>query len=158
MADVVYLTRDGYKKFDEELTYLEDVRRSEVAERLRQALEDGGELIENAEYEDAKQEQAFVEGRIMELRELLTRAEIIEDGNYNNGDGTAYLNSVVTVQEKGYDKETFRIVGKAEADPRKGFISDESPLGKALMGAKVGEKVVINAPDGALTYNVISIE
>ncbi len=152
----VHLTQEGYNKFDAELKHLRDVRRSEVAKRLHQALEEGGDLIENAEYEDAKNEQAFVEGRIRELETLFSHAEIIPDSDID--DGIIRLNSVVTVQEEGYEAETFRMVGKAEANTREGKISNESPLGKALMGSKVGDSVTIDAPDGQFAYTIISVK
>jgi transcription elongation factor GreA len=155
--EVVYLTQEGYDRFEAELEELLNVRRVEVAERLHQALAEGGELVENAEYEDAKNEQAFVEGRIEYLRTLLSRAKIIEEGK--RGDGVIHVNSVVTVQEVGYDqKETFHIVGAAEADPREGRISNLSPLGQALMGKQKGDRVKIQAPDGQIEYVILSVK
>src|SRR5574341_118450 len=158
MEDAVLLTREGFRNFEGELNYLRTVRRSEVAERLRIALEEGGDLVENAEYEDAKNEQAFVEGRIQHLEMLLSRARIIEEEVNGQAKGVVGVNSVVTVQEDGYEPETFRIVGAAEANPLGGKISDASPLGKALIGKKKGDKVMVNAPDGALTYKIVKVE
>ncbi len=154
---IVHLTREGYRAFEAELNYLRTVRRSEVAQRLRIALEEGGDLVENAEYEDAKNEQAFVEGRIQQLEALLSRAQIIEDRELEGPSDVVRLNSVVTVQEDGYEAETFHIVGPAEADPAAGRISDVSPLGQALLGKQVGDTVTVEAPDGALTYRLIAI-
>ena len=156
---IVHLTRDGFRKFESELNYLRTVRRSEVAERLRIALEEGGDLVENAEYDDAKNEQAFIEGRIQQLEMLLSRASIIEDQETTDGgsEDVVRLNSVVTVQEEGYDPETFRIVGPAEADPVAGKISDVSPVGHALLGKRIGDVVTIEAPDGKLTYHILSV-
>lgn len=156
---IVHLTRDGFRKFEAELNYLRTVRRSEVAERLRIALEEGGDLVENAEYDDAKNEQAFVEGRIQQLEMLLSRASIIEDeaAPASVKVDVIRLNSVVTVQEEGYEPETFRIVGPAEANPAAGKISDVSPVGGALLGKKVGQTVTIDAPDGSFTYRIVSI-
>jgi len=156
---IVHLTRDGFRKFESELNYLRTVRRSEVAERLRVALEEGGDLVENAEYDDAKNEQAFVEGRIQQLEMLLSRASIIEDQETADGDGqdVIRLNSMVTVQEEGYDPETFHIVGPAEADPVAGKISDVSPVGRALLGKRVGDVITIEAPDGQFIYHILSI-
>jgi transcription elongation factor GreA len=155
---VVHLTREGYEKFDAELQYLRNVRRYEVAERLRLALEEGGDLVENAEYEDAKNEQAFVEGRVQQLELLLSRAQILENDHARISDGVVRINCVVTVQEKGFDAEKFHIVGAAEANPLEGKISDVSPLGRALVGKKVGETVTINAPDGSFSYKIVAVE
>ncbi len=156
---IQHLTRDGFRKFEAELNYLRTVRRSEVAERLRIALEEGGDLVENAEYDDAKNEQAFVEGRIQQLEMLLSRASIIEDeaAPPSRKEDLIRLNSIVTVQEEGYGPETFRIVGPAEANPAAGKISDVSPVGSALLGKKVGQTVTIEAPDGSFTYRIVSI-
>jgi transcription elongation factor GreA len=152
-----HLTQEGYQRFVAELNYLQNVRRTEVAARLRQTLEEGGDLVENAEYEDAKNEQAFVEGRIQQLDNLLREAIIIEEADSNGSASVVRLNSVVTVREEGFEDETFRIVGRAEANPRKGMISDESPLGRALLGKEVGQSVMIDAPDGQFEYQIISI-
>jgi transcription elongation factor GreA len=156
---IQHLTRDGFRKFEAELNYLRTVRRSEVAERLRIALEEGGDLVENAEYDDAKNEQAFVEGRIQQLEMLLSRASIIEDEAKpgSTKENMIRLSSIVTVQEEGSEPETFRIVGPAEANPAAGKISDVSPVGSALLGKKVGQTVTIEAPDGSFTYRIVSI-
>lgn len=156
-----HLTREGFRKFEAELNYLKTVRRSEVADRLRIALEEGGDLVENAEYDDAKNEQAFVEGRIQQLELMLSRAKIIEDEageGGHKGDDAIRLNSVVKVQEEGEKPETFHIVGAAEAEPAAGKISDASPLGRALMGKKKGDVIIINAPDGSFSYKIMSVQ
>ncbi|GAB4458010.1 MAG: transcription elongation factor GreA [Anaerolineales bacterium] len=145
-----FLTREGYQKLQDELEYLRKVKRQEVANRLHEAME-GGELIENAEYEAAKNEQAFVEGRIQELEALLASAKIIEDNGRKKSD-VVQLGSKVTIKEGNYEAETFTIVGAAEANPREGKISNESPIGKAILGHKVGETVKVETPGG--TYNV----
>lgn len=151
-----YLTPEGQKNLEKRLRHLVEVRRAEVAERLRQALEEGGDLTENAEYEDAKNEQAFVEGEIMRLEGILSSAQIIEDDVEHD---SVVLGAKVTVAEQGTDDEdTYHIVGSAEANPREGKISSESPMGKALMGAKVGDKVKVNAPDGKITFVIKSIQ
>jgi transcription elongation factor GreA len=155
--NVVPITSEGYQKLENELNYLRSVRRDEVAERLRLALEEGGDLTENAEYDDAKNEQAFIEGRILQLETQLSLAQIIEDEDKGPKDKIR-LNSVVTVQEESYEPETFRIVGPVEADPRKGKISDESPLGQALLGKKKGDKVTVDAPDGEFEYTILSVQ
>lgn len=154
--EVHYLTVEGLREHEERLNYLRNVRRQEVAERLRLALEEGGELVENAEYEDAKNEQAFIEGEIMRLEMILSNAQIIEQDSKND---TIGLGSIVTVQEVGTDEtEVYHLVGAAEANPRAGKISFKSPLGRALMDHKVGERITVEAPDGAIEFVVKAIE
>ena len=148
-----YLTKEGYKRLQEELEYLRTEKRSEVAERLRDALEDG-ELIENAELEAAKNEQSFVEGRIKELEILLSNAKIIEENNHTD---SVQVGSKVKVKEEGYDPEEYVIVGAAEADPRLGRISNESPIGQALLNKKAGDKVKVEAPGGEFEVEILSI-
>lgn len=150
------LTQEGYDRFEAELNYLCNVRRAEVAARLRRVFEEGGELTENAEYEDAKNEQSFVEGRIQELENLLSEAVIITEERSND---VVELGSRVTVQEEGYDPVTYHIVGSAEAAEAssEGFISNVSPLGKALIGQSVGDVVEIQTPDGSLTFTIVAI-
>ncbi len=155
--EIIHLTKDGFRKFETELNYLRSVRRSEVAERLRRALEEGGDLVENAEYEDAKNEQAFVEGRIQQLEMMLSRAHIIEDQAEKGPVDEVRLNTKVTIKEDDFEPETFHMVGPAEADPRAGRISDASPLGRALLGKRVGDQVTVDAPDGKFQYKIISI-
>ncbi len=154
--DVHYLTPEGLQEYEERLNYLRNVRRQEVAERLRLALEEGGELVENAEYEDAKNEQAFIEGEIMRLEMILSNAQIIEASPHKDIVG---LGDVVTVQEIGADStEVYVLVGAAEANPRAGKISFKSPLGRALMDRRVGDRVVVEAPDGDITFEIKAIE
>ena len=143
-----FLTKEGYQKLQGELDYLRTAKRLEVANRLHEAME-GGELIENAEYEAAKNEQAFVEGRIQELDILLATAKIIENGKKSD---IVQLGSKATIKEGSFEAETFTIVGVAEANPREGKISNESPIGKAILNRKVGETVKVETPGG--TYNV----
>jgi transcription elongation factor GreA len=146
-----FLTKEGYEKLQEELKHLQTVKRQEVAERLHEAME-GGELIENAEYEAAKNEQAFVEGRIQELDLLLATAQIIEENGNGKKHDAIQVGAKVTIKEGNYEAETFTIVGAAEANPRDGKISNESPIGKAILGHKVGDSVKVETPGG--TYNV----
>ncbi len=148
-----YLTREGFDRLQQELDYLRKVKRIEVADRLRDALEDG-ELIENAELEAAKNEQSFVEGRIKELEILLSNAHLIEETNQTD---VIQVGSKVTVQEDGSDPENYVIVGAAEADPRLGRISNESPLGKALLNHKAGDRVNVEAPGGAFEIEILSV-
>lgn len=150
-----YLTPEGLQDLEKRLQYLTTVRRAEVAERLRRALEEGGDLSENAEYEDAKNEQAFVEGEIMRLEAILSSAQVIEATGSKD---RVAIGSKVTVVEKGtQNKEMYHLVGSAEARPSEGKISIESPLGKALLGAKVNDKVKVNAPDGELIFVIKEI-
>lgn len=151
---VTYLTREGLKKLEEELDHLRTVRRLEVADRLHQAMEDG-ELIENAEYEAAKNEQAFVEGRILTIEMLLSEAVIIEEEGPSN---QVRVGAKVTVREDGSKPEQYTIVGAAEANPAKGLISNKSPLGRALLGRKVGDEIKVSAPAGVLSFKVVKID
>jgi transcription elongation factor GreA len=152
---VFYLTQEGKKKLEEELEYLRTVKRAEIAQQIHQAKAEG-DVMENAGYEEAKTAQAFLEGRIITLEKILENAVIIEKPE---GADQVCLGSKVTLLEEGKDElETYVIVGSTEADPLQGRISNESPLGKALMGAKVGDTVVVNAPAGRITFKVISIE
>ena len=154
MADPKFLTREGYEKLRRELEFLRNVRRPQVAEHIRIAKEDG-DLSENAGYDAAKREQAFLEGRIMTLEAILRNAQIIEtDGRSDR----VALGSTVVVQEEGYEPETFQIVGSAEADPGKGRISNESPLGRALLGMCVGDVVEVNTPGGIATFTILEIK
>ncbi len=152
---VTYLTREGYDKLQEELEYLRTVKRREVAERLHEAME-GGELIEDAEYEAAKNEQAFVEGRIHELETILANARVI-DPSLSRSE-IVQVGAKVTIQEGSKEPETYTIVGPAEANPRLGRISNESPLGRALIDHRVGDEVRVDAPDGPFTVKILKVE
>jgi len=156
MSEQTFLTRDGLKKLEEELNFLRTVRRAQVAERLHNAQEDG-ELIENAEYEDAKNEQAFLEGKILSLEAMLSSAVIIAENDGSNG--LVNLGSKVTIKEAGGGKpESYQLVGAAEANPKDGRVSSESPLGRALLGRKVGDDIKVNAPSGTITFRVVAID
>ncbi len=150
-----FLTRDGYRKLQDELDYLRTYKRQEIAERLHEAM-DGGELIENAEYEAAKNEQAFVEGRIKELEILLAMARVIDETP--PAADVVQVGSTVTIQEEGLESEQYTIVGAAEANPADGRISNESPLGKALLNRKIGEKVQVDAPAGTFVVSILKVE
>jgi transcription elongation factor GreA len=150
----VYVTAEGLKKLEDELEHLRTVKRAEVAQRLHEAME-GGELIENAEYEAAKNEQAFVEGRILELEHMLAQAKVIEPGEST---GAIRIGSTVTVRETGGPPETYTIVGSAEANPKQGLISNESPLGQALLDRRVDDEVEVAAPAGILRYKILDIK
>jgi transcription elongation factor GreA len=149
-----FLTRQGHQRLEQELHHLRTVRRQEVARRLHQALAEG-DILENAELEDARNEQAFVEGRVLELENMLRNAAIIEEAGPREMVG---LGSHVTVVEGGGPPETYHIVGSAEADPTNGLISNESPLGQALLGQKVGDKATVNAPAGLLEFEIVGIK
>jgi transcription elongation factor GreA len=152
-----YLTKEGYKKLQEELEYLEGIRRKEVAERLREAAENSlGEFVEDPEFEAAKNEQSFVEGRIRDLQFLLANAKLIDKKKSKNG--VVEIGSTVVIKEGRYKPEEYVIVGAAEANPRQGKISHESPLGKALLGKKEGEKVEVKAPSGAFKVRIVKVE
>jgi len=151
-----YLTQEGMEALEKRLRNLLEVRRPQVAERLRLALEEGGDLTENSEYEDAKNEQAFIEGEIIRLEAILSSAEIIEEVESRE---EVVPGARVTVVEQGSkEQEVYHLVGSAEANPREGRISVESPLGKALLGAKVGAKVTVQAPDGEIVFKIKAIE
>ncbi|MBN2046325.1 MAG: transcription elongation factor GreA [Anaerolineaceae bacterium] len=155
MTATILLTEEGYKKLSEELQYLRDVRRQEVAERLHNAIEDGADVLENAEYEAAMNEQAFVEGRISEIEMKLSMAKIV--ANKHDPD-SVQIGSTVTIQEEDFDPEVYHVVGAAEADATHGKISHDSPLGKALMGRKMNDKVLVKAPAGAFEVVILKIE
>ena len=151
----VYLTREGYDAVEQELQYLKGVRRREIADRLHNALGEG-ELIENAELEEARREQSYVEGRILSLEEQLRNATIID--TLDRVEDVVGIGSHVRVQEDGESTaEDYFVVGSAEADPRKGKISNESPLGIALLGKRVGDKAVVRAPAGDIVFKVIAL-
>ncbi len=149
----IYVTREGLKKLEEERDYLRTIKRAEVAQRLHDAMGEG-DIDENAEYDDAKNEQSFVEGRILTLETMVKNAVIIQEGKGRDQVG---LGSTVTIAEEGGDPETYHLVGSAEADPRQGRISNESPLGRALLGKRVGDKVTYTAPAGTLSFQIIAI-
>ncbi len=149
-----FLTRQGFHKLQEELEYLRTVKRQEVANRLHEAME-GGELIEDAEYEAAKNEQAFVEGRIQELEMLLANARVIDETGKRD---VVQVAARVTIQEDDNDPETYIIVGPAEANPREGRISNESPLGRALIDHRAGDKVKVDAPAGSFYVRLLKVE
>jgi transcription elongation factor GreA len=149
-----FLTPEGYTKLEEELLYLKNVRRPEVAAAIHEAKMDG-DVSENAGYEEAKRQQAFLEGRIITVETMLKSAVLIETEGPSD---TVILGSRVTVVEDGFDPETYTIVGSAEANPGDGRISNESPLGKALIGRKVDDMVTFEAPGGKVEMKLISIE
>ncbi len=147
----VYLTAEGLDKLKAELNHLVTVERPRIAARIHEAKLDG-DITENAEYEDAKQEQSFLEGRIATLEAQLKNAEVIA---HANGDRVGIGSTVIIKGKEGEDQ--FTIVGSAEASPREGRISNESPVGIALMGKRKGDKVTVQAPAGPLDYTIVSV-
>ncbi len=147
-----YISKDGLDKLRAELDEMLAVRRPEIAQRIHDAKEHG-DLSENAEYEDAKNEQAFVEGRIAALEAMLKNATLIDEHASTDHVG---IGSKVTVDIEG-ESQTFTIVGSAEAKPTDGRISNESPVGRALLGRKRGDNVVVKVPAGDFTYTITDI-
>ena len=149
-----YLTKQGLANVEAELKHLVTSRRQEIAGRIQRAKEVGG-TVDNAEYDESKNEQAFVEGRILDLEKMI-REVVIIDERVSKG-GLVQLGARVTVMNDGGVKENYVIVGKAETDPSRGRISNESPVGKALLGKKVGDQVQINTPAGKVVFTVSGI-
>src|SRR3990170_8510759 len=149
----VPLTKDGLAKLQQELDQLIHVRRAEVAQRIHDAKEMVG-AQNTPEYEDARNEQAFVEGRILTLETIIQNATVIEQAHDHQ---RVSLGSSVTVQNHKGETETYTIVGSAEADPKGHRISNESPVGQALLGKSVGDEVQVNAPAGSLRWTILSI-
>jgi len=155
----VVLTYEGLKRLEDELENLKTVRRKEVAQKIKEARGQG-DLSENAEYDSAKEEQAEIESRIVQLEKMLRNAEIIDkkdsDADAADAEETISVGSVVNLLDKEFDeKVTYTLVGSAEADPMRGMISNESPLGLALLGRARGDVVKINAPDGMIEYEIL---
>ena len=149
------LTKDGLAKVEGELRHLETVRRREVADKIHQAKELAS-TQNNAEYEDAKNEQAMVEGRILQLQSLLQNATIIDQDSAHKSKSVT-LGSVVKMKNADGKTVEYTIVGPAEADPRDGKISHESPVGRAIIGKKLNDEVQVNAPRGITTYKITKI-
>ncbi|HML20114.1 MAG TPA: transcription elongation factor GreA [Aggregatilinea sp.] len=148
MEENQYLTAEGAAELRRELEDLLKVKRPRLAQQLKEAIAQG-DLSENADYIDAKEQQAFLEGRILYLEKLLRSATIIDDGNNNNTPQEVTVGCEVTILGEDEDEpETYRIVGAAEADPRNGKISNESPIGSALLGRRKGQKVHVAIPAG----------
>jgi len=153
MNQQMYLTPEGAEKLRAELKELTGPRREELSQRLRSAIQ-MGDLSENADYHKAKEDQAFLEGRIQEIEMVLRNAIIVEKTNSD----IVIVGSRVTVQEESFDPETYYVVGAKEADPRNGKISNESPIGSALMDHKVGDVVEAETPSGKLKFKILKIE
>ena len=155
MSDQPYLTAEGAAKLKEELYRLRSVDRTALARRLREAVSQG-DLSENADYHKAKEDQGFLEGRIQELEYLLKNAIIVE--THSGEREIVDIGAQVTVQEEDYDPEVYWLVGAKEADSRNRKISNESPVGRALMGKRVGDVVSIETPGGQMQMRILKIE
>jgi transcription elongation factor GreA len=148
------LTQERYEEMKAELAEMKTTRREELSARLRFAISQG-DLSENADYHKAKEDQAFLEGKIKEYEEMLAGAKIIQKGNSK---GVVDVGSTVTIQEGSYPEETYFVVGANEADPGKGRISNESPIGSALLGHKAGDKVIAQTPGGKMEFKILKVE
>ena len=151
----VILTREGLKQLEDELENLRTVKRAEVKERLKEAIA-LGDLSENSEYDDAKNEQAFMEGRILELEKMIRNAKVIDEDAHQ--EGTVTVGSLVRVKDIEFDEiNEYRLVGTVEADPMNNRISNESPVGRALLGRKKGEIVDVEVPAGIIKYKILEV-
>ena len=156
MAKETQLTAEGLKKLQDELEYLVTVKRPEITERLKEARAQG-DLSENAEYEQAREDQSFNEGRIQELEQMLKHAVVVEDAATNK-DVVNFGATVVLEDMEFGDQETYTIVGTAEADSFAGKISNDSPVGAAIIGQKAGDIVEVSTPAGVLQYKIVEIK
>ncbi len=154
MPDQQYITAEGAKRLKAELEHLKGPEREALAKRLREAIQ-MGDISENADYHKAKEDQAFLEGRIQELEYILSNAEIVEDTGKRD---EVRVGVTVTVQEEDFEPEVFYIVGAKEADTRAGKISNESPIGRALMNHRVGDVVTASTPAGEIRLKILKIE
>ncbi|MCY6960348.1 transcription elongation factor GreA [Clostridium brassicae] len=149
------MTSEGVKKLEDELEFLKTVKRKEITEKIKVALS-YGDLSENSEYDEAKNEQAFVEGRIIQLENMLRNANVVDESEISSE--TVSVGSHTKVKDYEFDEEIeFHIVGSAEADPMENKISNESPVGKALIGKKVGDIVEVPVPDGVSKFEILEI-
>lgn len=159
MAEEVILTEEGYKELDQRLEYLKVTKRAEITERIKVARE-FGDLSENAEYDAAKNEQAMIEGEILEIEEKLKNAKVIRDSDKKTG--VVSLGSTVSLYDEEFDEQVeYQIVGTTEADPKAkpvARISNESPVGKAVLGKKKGDAVLVDAPDGIIKMKILGIK
>ncbi|WP_196594054.1 transcription elongation factor GreA [Pectinatus sottacetonis] len=151
------LTEEGLKKLEKQLENLKSVRRIEVAQRIKQAI-DFGDISENSEYDDAKNEQAFIEGEILRLEKVLRESDVIHDTSKDSS-GVIRLGNTVVIRDMEFNEdETYTIVGSAEADVTEGKISNESPVGAAVLGHKVGDTVDVKVPTGILKYKIMEMK
>jgi transcription elongation factor GreA len=155
MSDQHYLTAEGAERLRAELAELKGPRREAIARRLRDAISQG-DLSENADYHKAKEDQGFLEGQILELEYILRNAVIIAETS--GAREIVDIGARVTIQEDEFDPETYQLVGAKEADPRNGKISNESPIGRALLGHQVGDRVTADTPQGKIQFTILKIE
>lgn len=153
MDDKKYITEDGLNRLKTEVKMLKTEKRKEISERIQEAKE-LGDLSENAEYTEAKEEQGLVEGRILELENIIKNVEVIPEGSQNSN--IVQVGCKIKVQTNGSQSD-YRIVGSSESDPKKGWISNESPLGRAFLGKKLGETVPVKTPRGELQFQILEI-
>lgn len=155
MSDVTYVTAEGLAKLKDELRERKEERRVEIADRLDKAIK-MGDLKENADYHVAKEDQAFNEGRIQQLQDAILSAVVIKEQKAGR---TVRIGNTVTIAEEGYEdeEEEYRIVGAREADPNAGLISNESPIGRALIGAKIGQVVAADTPGGTMRFKILKV-
>lgn len=149
----IYVTRKGLAELEEELVYLRTVKRPETIEEMQEAKGDG-DWMDQTEYMLVEEELAFLDGRIQELQHMIDHAQIIEPGNEDN---IVNIGETVTIQTDEGETEQYTIVGVAEANPAKGLISNESPLGQALLGHNVGDEIIVHAPAGEIRYQIVSV-
>ncbi len=154
MAEEYYLTKEGAEKMRVELEDMKTRQREEISKRLRFAIQQG-DLSENADYHKAKEDQAFLEGKIREYEETLAGAKIIKKSNTN---GLVDIGTHITIQEGSFPEEKYYMVGPREADPQNGRISHESPIGKALLGHKAGDTVIVKTPGGETKFKILKVE
>lgn len=155
LAKQITLTDEGLKKLENELENLKTVKRKEIAEKIKVALS-FGDLSENSEYDEAKNEQAFIEARIAEVEAMLKNVKVLDESELSTEH--VAVGSKVTLKDMEFDEEVeYQIVGSTEADPNAGRISDESPIGMALLGHQVGDIVEVEVPDGAISFEVLGI-
>jgi len=155
MTEAHYLTNDGLQRLQAELNYLKTTARDQLAKRLRTAIQQG-DLSENADYIAAKEEQGFLEGRIMELEQIIRNVVIIDESQRNRD--VVDIGASITIQEGNFPVETYQLVGPQEADPANGRISHESPIGKAMIGKRSGDEFLVSTPNGTVHFKIIKIE
>jgi len=153
---VYRLTPEGYAKMQERLDYLRNVKRREIADYIHEAKE-AGDISESSAYEEAKNDQAMLEGEIIELERRLELSEIMTPDMHANTDGTVRIGMQIELETESGSKRVFKLVETFEADPKKGLISDQSPVGKALVGHREGDEVRVSTPGGVATYTILSI-
>lgn len=155
MTEAHYLTNDGLQRLQAELNYLKTTARDQLAKRLRTAIQQG-DLSENADYIAAKEEQGFLEGRIMELEQIIRNVVIIDESQRNRD--VVDIGASITIQEGNFPVETYQLVGPQEADPANGRISHESPIGKAMIGKRSGDEFLVSTPNGTIHFKIVKIE